>query len=67
MSFIPGMKQDEVRQLLGDDIEEWRCPKCGQFAYTHKSQGALMVKCSGDHGNSLWWMRKVTQEDEAQS
>jgi hypothetical protein len=46
-------------QLLGEMIVMWQCPRCEQVAFTHRDQQALMVKCSGDHGNTLVWMEEV--------
>jgi hypothetical protein len=55
-------------QLLGAMLEMWQCPECGATSFTHKDQGALMIRCLEDHGGGeikgtpykrLVWMKKV--------
>ncbi len=53
----------EKAQLLGDTIDEWRCPACGRLCYTLKSQEALMVRCASCPG--VVWMQHVNGEQEA--
>jgi hypothetical protein len=51
-------------QLLGTMIVMWKCPQCEQVAFTHRDQGAVMVKCSGNHGNTLVWMEQVQPDPD---
>lgn len=53
----PASNDPEPGPWTRSDLDEWRCPKCGQMSYTTKAQGALMVQCSSCPG--LVWMEQL--------